>query len=127
MEKIVIDGGNALHGRIEVSGMKNAGVPIIFACVAVGDVCIIENLPNISDVVTSLEILLSIGVRVRYLAENSVEIDARNVSPASAPCALVKKMRGSYYLIGAMLGRDGGTSGRLRPRRAPDRSAYQGF
>lgn len=107
MEKIVIDGGNALHGRIEVSGMKNAAVPIIFACVTVGDVCIIENLPHISDVETSLEILSSIGVRVRYLAENSVEIDARDVSPASAPCDLVKKMRGSYYLIGAMLGRFG--------------------
>ena len=107
MEKIVIDGGNALHGRIEVSGMKNAALPIIFDCVAVGDVCIIENLPHISDVETSLEILSSIGVRVRYLAENSVEIDARDVSPASAPCDLVKKMRGSYYLIGAMLGRFG--------------------
>ena len=87
--------------------MKNAALPIIFDCVAVGDVCIIENLPHISDVETSLEILSSIGVRVRYLAENSVEIDARDVSPASAPCDLVKKMRGSYYLIGAMLGRFG--------------------
>ncbi len=104
MEKIVIDGGNALHGRIEVSGMKNAAVPIIFACVAVGDVCIIENLPHISDVETSLEILSSIGVKIRHLTQNSVEIDAREVAPASVPCDLVKKMRGSYYLIGAMLG-----------------------
>lgn len=107
MEKIVIDGGNALHGKIEVSGMKNAAVPIIFACVTVGDVCIIENLPKISDVETSLEILASIGVEIRYITENSVEIDARNVSPSSVPCDLVKKMRGSYYLIGAMLGRFG--------------------
>lgn len=107
MEKIVIDGGNALHGRIEVSGMKNAAVPIIFACVAVGDICVIENLPCISDVETSLEIISSIGARIRYLSENSVEIDSRDVSPASAPCELVNKMRGSYYLIGAMLGRFG--------------------
>ena len=56
---------------------------------------------------TSLEILSSIGVKIRHLTQNSVEIDAREVAPASVPCDLVKKMRGSYYLIGAMLGRFG--------------------
>ena len=57
MEKIVINGGTPLRGSIEVSGMKNAALAIIFATVLVEDTCIIENLPDISDVAVSLEIL----------------------------------------------------------------------
>ena len=65
MEKIVIDGGVRLNGKVEISGMKNAAVAVLFACITTDDVCIIENLPKISDVRQSLEILSSIGAKVR--------------------------------------------------------------
>lgn len=73
MEKIVIDGGARLSGKVEISGMKNAAVAVIFACIAVADVCIIENLPQISDVKQSLEMLSSIGAKIRAVGKNSVE------------------------------------------------------
>lgn len=107
MEKIIIDGGVALNGKIEISGMKNAAVAVIFASLAVGDVCIIENLPQISDVKLSLEMLRSIGARTRFIGNNTVEIDTRNVKNTTVPLELARKMRASYYLVGASLARFG--------------------
>jgi UDP-N-acetylglucosamine 1-carboxyvinyltransferase len=103
--KIIISGGNPLIGEIPVSGMKNAAVAIIFSTILTEDKCTIENLPDISDVNVSLQILESIGVKVTRLGKNTVEIDASFVSPGIAPYELVSKMRASYYLIGAELGR----------------------
>ena len=94
-------------GEIPVSGMKNAAVAIIFATILTEDKCIIENLPDISDVNVSLMILESVGVKVKKIGKNTVEIDSTYVSPGIAPYDLVNKMRASYYLIGAELGRFG--------------------
>ncbi len=105
--KIIISGGKPLKGKIPVSGMKNAAVAIIFSTILTEDKCIIENLPNISDVKVSLDILESVGVKVRYINPNTVEIDSSVVNPGIAPYELVNKMRASYYLIGAELGRFG--------------------
>ncbi|MBP5289508.1 MAG: UDP-N-acetylglucosamine 1-carboxyvinyltransferase [Clostridia bacterium] len=105
--KIIISGGKPLKGAIPVSGMKNAAVAIIFSTILTEDKCIIENLPNISDVKVSLDILSSVGVKVRQLGPNTVEIDSSVVNPGIAPYELVNKMRASYYLIGAELGRFG--------------------
>lgn len=107
MEKVIIDGGVALEGKITVSGMKNAAVAVLFATLLVGDVCVIENLPDISDVRISLEILESLGAKVKDLGENRVSIDCREVRDAAPPAELAKKMRASYYLLGAYLGRFG--------------------
>mgnify|MGYP002767080013 FL=1 len=107
MEKIVIDGGARLSGKVEISGMKNAAVAVIFACIAVADVCIIENLPQISDVKQSLEMLSSIGAKIRAVGKNSVEIDTRKVKNKVVPIELARKMRASYYLAGACLARFG--------------------
>lgn len=107
MEKIVIDGGARLSGKVEISGMKNAAVAVIFACIAVADVCIIENLPQISDVKQSLEMLSSIGAKIRAVGKNSVEIDTRKVKNKVVPTELARKMRASYYLAGACLARFG--------------------
>ena len=107
MEKIVIDGGARLSGKVEISGMKNAAVAVIFACIAVADVCIIENLPQISDVKQSLEMLSSIGAKIRAVGKNSVEIDTRKVINMVVPTELASKMRASYYLAGACLARFG--------------------
>ena len=107
MEKIVINGGKALYGDVAVSGMKNAALPIIFACILTKDKCRIENLPLISDVTMAIEILESMGARVDYIDETTVEIDTSVMVCGTAPCELVSRMRASTYLLGAELGRFG--------------------
>jgi len=105
--KIIISGGKPLVGEIPVSGMKNAAIPIIFSAILTEDKCIIENLPEISDVKVSLQILESIGVKITRIGKNTVEIDSRTMTPGIAPYELVNQMRASYYLIGAELARFG--------------------
>ena len=107
MEKIVINGGNRLCGEIEVSGMKNAAVAIIFATILNEDRCVIENLPLISDVTAALEILSKIGAKVKLVDKSTVEIDTTRIIPGTSPYELVRKMRASYYILGAELGRFG--------------------
>jgi UDP-N-acetylglucosamine 1-carboxyvinyltransferase len=107
MEKIIINGSRPLHGTVEVSGAKNAALPIILATMLVDDKCVIENIPSISDVTLSLEILAAMGCKIRMLSKNTVEIDSRPAKGGTSPYDLVRKMRGSYYLIGAELGRFG--------------------
>ena len=107
MEKIVINGGRPLYGDIEVSGMKNAAGAILIATLLVSDKCIIENLPCINDVANTLEILRHMNVEVRMLDKNTVEIDTRNAIGGTSPLDLVRRMRSSYYLYGAELGRYG--------------------
>ncbi len=107
MEKIVVEGGYPLSGKIDVSGMKNAAVAVIFATVVASGVCVIDNLPDISDVGDCLAILKSVGAEIEILAPNKVQIDTTNVRDTQAPMSLVRKIRASYYLAGAMLGRFG--------------------
>ncbi len=107
MEKFVINGGNALVGEVSVSGAKNAAVAILPATILSGDVCVIENLPAISDVETSLKILSEMGAGVRYLTRNSVEIDVRHITTDTVPDELSRMMRASYYFLGSLLGRFG--------------------
>ena len=105
MEKIVVKGGNPLNGSVEISGMKNAALPIIFACVLVRDKCVIENIPNVRDVSFALDILKHIGATVKTVNKNTVEIDCTDVILTDAPYDLVTQMRASYYLMGSELGR----------------------
>lgn len=107
MEKIIINGGRPLIGSVEVSGSKNAAVPILLSTLMVGDRCVIENVPCISDVTLCLEILASMGCRIRMLSKNTVEIDSTHAEGGISPYELVRKMRGSYYLVGAELARWG--------------------
>ena len=107
MEKVIIDGGTPLEGTVTISGMKNAAVAVLYATVLVDGVCVIENLPNISDVAISLEILKSVGAKVERIGETEVRIDATGARDIMPPHELAKKMRASYYLIGATLGRFG--------------------
>lgn len=109
MEKILIKGGKPLIGSVNVSGMKNAAVAVLFASVLTGNKCIIENVPNISDVTCALEILTSMGASVKALKKNVIEIDSTYFRGGTAPFDLVGQMRASYYLYGAELGRFGRT------------------
>ena len=107
MEKLVIRGGKPLYGEVKVSGMKNAALPIILSCILIDDKCVIENIPNVSDVALAFDIIRSMGGSVRMLDVTTAEIDTKGIKQGSAPYELVKKMRGSYYIVGAELGRFG--------------------
>lgn len=104
LEKLVIRGGNPLRGEVVISGAKNAAVAIIPAALMVNGVVRIENVPEIQDVFMIRDIMEKLGAKVHF--ENGVfELDATDLQYRSAPYELVRKMRASYYLIGAMLGR----------------------
>ncbi len=105
--KMIIQGGRPLYGEIAVSGMKNAALPILFATILVGDVCTLENIPGVSDISTSLELLRQMGAQITYLSPTTVRIDTSYIQQGTAPDELVRKMRGSSYLLGAELGRFG--------------------
>ena len=107
MTKYIINGGKPLHGTVTISGAKNAAVAILPATLLVKGVCKIENVPNISDVRLLLEILTTMGALVRRLSPNTLEIDCTHVTDSVAPIDLVRRIRASYYLIGAQLGRFG--------------------
>ncbi len=107
MQKYVITGGHPLHGEVRISGAKNAAVAIIPAALLVDGVCRIENVPQISDVTVLLKILEQLGASVRLLNAADVEIDCRHIRTTHVPQDLAHKLRASYYLIGALLGRFG--------------------
>ena len=107
MKKYVIHGGRPLYGKVNVSGAKNAAVAIIPAALLVEGVCRIENIPQISDVTALLKILEQLGAKVRVLTKSDVEIDCSNIYTTHVPQDLTHKIRASYYLIGALLGRFG--------------------
>ena len=107
MEKIVVHGGVPLMGSVEVSGSKNAALPIIYACALVPGKVVLENIPNISDIGCSFSILRGMGAEIRRLDRTTYEIDCTNLVPGTSDYSLVRKLRGSYYLLGAEFGRFG--------------------
>ena len=107
MEKLVIRGGKPLYGEVNISGMKNSALPVIFGTIATGDICTIGNVPDVSDISLALDTLRSIGAKVRFINTDTVMIDTRDIIRKSPPHEYVSKMRASTYLLGAMLGRFG--------------------
>jgi len=107
LDRYVIKGGNPLYGEVDISGAKNAAVAIIPAALMVSGVCRVENIPQISDTDMLLTILKQMGAKVRMINKTTVEIDCSVVHQSDAPYELMRKIRASYYLIGAMLGRFG--------------------
>ena len=110
--RISINGKKQLNGEITIGGMKNAALPILFATILIDGVCIIENIPNISDVENTLKILTSVGAKITKLGNGIIKIDTTEIDGDSIVDEnLMKTMRASYYLLGAMLGRFGKASG----------------
>ena len=105
MTKYVIHGGKPLFGEINISGAKNAAVAIIPAALMVDGICRIENIPQISDVTLLLNIMQELGAQVRSINRHTVEIDARHIHSTRTSYELARRIRASYYLIGALLGR----------------------
>ena len=107
MEKLVITGGTPLKGEVTISGAKNAAVAILPATLLIDGICTIENVPNISDVKKSCEILEGLGAKITWNKPNELTIDTRNITETNASEELTSKFRASYYILGSMLGRKG--------------------
>ena len=104
-EKLLIKGGNSLRGTVSISGAKNAAVAILPACLLVKDKCRIENLPDIKDVKLFLKILERLNAKREKIDRNTYDIDCSEVNSSSPDRDLTRAMRGSSYLMGALLGR----------------------
>ena len=108
MEKYVIHGGKPLHGEVTISGAKNAAVAIVPAALMVDGPCIIENVPDIVDVKLQFEILKEMGVKVTQLDATTFQTENNGVELESeAMFRRMRRLRASYYFIGAELGRYG--------------------
>lgn len=105
MEKFVVKGGRCLHGEVEISGAKNATVGIIPAVILSDEPCILENVPDISDVSISLRILYEMGAQVQTISRNTFRIDASRINNFCVPYESARQMRASYYFLGALLGK----------------------
>ncbi len=107
MARYEIKGGSRLEGSVTISGAKNAAVAILPAALLVKGKCQIENVPDISDVRILLSILEGLGAKIVRPEEGILEIDCSQIHTTEPEASLVKKMRASYYLMGALLGRFG--------------------
>ena len=103
MAKYEIHGGKPLNGTVVISGAKNAAVAILPAALLVSGKCRIENVPDISDVRILMSILQRMGAKITSPERNVVEIDCSKVTCTEPDADLVKKMRASYYIMGALL------------------------
>ncbi len=105
MDKFIVKGGKKLTGDIYVSGAKNAAVAIIPAVILSDEPCILENVPKISDVSISLKILHEMGAKVEMIDKTTFRIDASHLNNYVVPYEMARKMRASYYFLGACLGK----------------------
>lgn len=105
MDKFVIKGGRKLTGEVTISGAKNAAVAILPAVILSDEPCIIENVPLISDVNICICILTEMGAEVTMLDKNTYRIDPTKICNFCVPYEMARKMRASYYFLGALLGK----------------------
>lgn len=106
-ERMLITGGNALEGEVRVSGGKNTAVAVIPAALLADEPCTIENLPDIEDVHALVDILRSLGAKVTYVPGEFMTVDPRFAEGNKVGYRLSQRLRASYYLLGALLGRCG--------------------
>ncbi|MDO5112608.1 MAG: UDP-N-acetylglucosamine 1-carboxyvinyltransferase [Clostridia bacterium] len=107
MAHYVINGGKRLEGVVTISGAKNAALAIIPATILAGESCLLENLPSIDDVRTLECILTRMGATVAFTPDGSMRVDPRGIRDYNVTFDMVRSLRASYYLLGALLGRYG--------------------
>lgn len=105
MEQYIIKGGQPLKGEVSVGGAKNAALGILAAAIMTDETVTIENVPDVRDVRVMLRAIEGIGAQVKYVYNNTVQINGKSISDISVDGEYVKKIRASYYLIGALLGK----------------------
>ena len=107
MEQYVIKGGTPLVGEVEIGGAKNAALPILAAAIMTDETVLIENLPDVNDINVLLEAISGIGASVQRVDRHTVKINGSGVTDVSIDYDFIKKIRASYYLLGALLGKYG--------------------
>jgi len=105
LDKLIIEGGYPLRGEVNISGAKNSAVAILPAALLAGAPCTIKNLPDIKDVANIIDILTQLGAEVRREGHDRVVINSNTVNTYKVDLELSKKLRASYYFLGALLGR----------------------
>ncbi|MDO4632683.1 MAG: UDP-N-acetylglucosamine 1-carboxyvinyltransferase [Eubacteriales bacterium] len=105
MEQYIIKGGNPLVGEVEIGGAKNAALGILAAAIMTDDTVRIDNLPDVQDINVLLEAISQIGAKVDRISRNSVLINGSQIGQVSVDYEYIKKIRASYYLLGALLGK----------------------
>lgn len=105
MEQYIIKGGKPLVGEVTISGYKNAALGIIAAAIMTDEVVKIENVPDVSDISSLLLIIEELGAKVERINRNTVKINGAKIETVIADSDNVRKIRGSYYLVGALLGK----------------------
>lgn len=105
MEQYVIKGGNPLVGEVEIGGAKNSALAILSAAVMTDETVYIDNLPDVRDINVLLEAIQKIGVVVERIDRHSVKINGSTIGDISVDYEFIKKIRASYYLLGALLGK----------------------
>ena len=105
MEKFVIRGGKPLYGEVSISGAKNAAVALVAATILCDEPCVLENVPEISDITKCVKILKEMGADVTILNKNTIRFDTKNIREPVVPYELAITMRASSYFLGTLLGR----------------------
>ena len=105
MEQYVIKGGNPLVGEVEIGGAKNAALGILAAAIMTDETVTIENVPNVRDTRVLLQAIEGIGAKVKYIYNNTVQINGGSISDLNVEYEYIRKIRASYYLLGALLGK----------------------
>jgi len=105
MDQYVIKGGNPLVGEVEIGGAKNAALAILAAAIMTDETVLIENLPDVRDINVLLEAMQQIGAQVERLDRHTAKINGSNIGGYSVDYEYIKKIRASYYLLGALLGK----------------------
>jgi len=105
LDKFIVKGGRRLTGEVTISGAKNAAVAILPAVILSDEPCVIENVPSISDVTISLRILSEMGAEVTNIGKDAYRIDPTGIDKCCVPYETARKMRASYYFLGALLGK----------------------
>ena len=107
MERLIIKGGNQLHGEVDCSGAKNAGLPILASTILLDGVAKIGNLPHLQDITTMLELLNSMGSHINFDENGYIEINSSNIDLPEARYELVKTMRASILVMGPLVAKYG--------------------
>ncbi len=105
MEQYIIKGGNPLIGEVMIGGAKNAALGILAAAIMTDDTVTIENVPNVRDTKVLLQAIEGIGAKVHYVSDNCVQINGSDIHDINVDYEYIKKIRASYYLLGALLGK----------------------
>lgn len=105
MEQYIIKGGKALQGEVSIGGAKNAALGILAAAIMTDDTVTIENLPDIRDIQVLLEAIEEIGAVVERVNKHTVKINGKNIKSINIDYEYIRKIRASYYLLGALLGK----------------------